>query len=176
MKKAIFWLCILFFIFNAALVLGQPQPVRGINVGNKAPGISMKNPSGEVMHLSDLKGHVVLVDFWASWCRPCRRENPIVVRAYHEFKNKKFKNGDGFRVFSVSLDKTKEAWMRAINEDKLDWDTQVSELQGWRSQIAKTYHVRSIPMNYLLDENGIIIDKNLRGEDLIKALNTFVEH
>ncbi|OQX73933.1 MAG: hypothetical protein B6D64_13365 [Bacteroidetes bacterium 4484_276] len=161
-------------ILQACPLFGQTQRETGIYIGNFAPPISMENTDGEVINLSDLKGNIVLIDFWASWCRPCRRENPVVVKAYNDLKDKEFKDASGFKVFSVSLDKNKEDWIKAIEEDQLTWDSHVSDLLGWRSGIAKTYNVRAIPMNFLLDKNGIIIAKNLRGEELIKALNNLV--
>lgn len=176
MIKSVFAISTFLFLtlLQACSLFGQAPRETGTYIGNYAPPISMENTEGEVINLSDLKGNIVFVDFWASWCRPCRRENPVVVQAYNDLKDKEFKDAAGFKVFSVSLDKNKEAWLKAIEEDKLTWDTHVSDLKGWRSNVAKTYNVRAIPMNFLLDKNGIIISKNLRGEELIKVLNNLV--
>jgi thiol-disulfide isomerase/thioredoxin len=173
MKKTIYTISILvlFGLLQTSSLHAQTQREKGTLIGNIAPDIIMNNTGGVVTSLYGLRGDIVLVDFWASWCTPCRRENPVVVKAYNEFKNKEFKDAEGFQVFSVSLDSDKEAWLKAIEADKLDWDSHVSDLQGWRSSIAKTYQVRAIPMNFLLDKDGIIIAKNIRGEDLEKILN-----
>jgi thiol-disulfide isomerase/thioredoxin len=117
---------------------------------------------------------MVLIDFWASWCGPCRRENPNVVDAYKKYKNAKFKNAKGFTVYSVSLDKNKAAWIKAIQQDGLEWPYHVSDLKFWNSEAAKIYGVNSIPTNWLIDANGIIVAKNLRGIALHKALDNFV--
>lgn len=148
----------------------QVKPVVGLNLGNKAPEIALKNPEGEVIKLSSLKGQVVLIDFWASWCGPCRYENPAVVRAYKTYKDTKFKSGKGFTVYSVSLDANPDAWRKAIIADGLEWRYHVSDLQGWNNAAAAQYGVSSIPVNFLIDEKGIIINKNLRGRDLMDAL------
>lgn len=150
------------FIFKNT---GADAPV-GLNIGNKAPELKFMNPEGKAIALSSLKGKMVLLDFWASWCGPCRMENPAVVEAYHNYKDKKFKGGKGFTIYSVSLDNSKEAWIRAIERDHLVWENHVSDLGGWNSKPAQMYRVNSIPFNYLLNENGVIIAKNLRGEDL----------
>lgn len=149
----------------------KDDPVVGLEVGNKAPELKYNNPDGKEIALSSLKGKVVLIDFWASWCGPCRRENPTVVAAYHKFKDKKFKNGKGFTVYSVSLDQSADLWKKAIVKDSLTWDNHVSDLKYWSSEAARLYGVMGIPTNWLIDGDGIIIAKNLRGEALEKALN-----
>lgn len=146
------------------------EPVIGLNVGNKAPELEYNSPDGKAIKLSSLKGQLILIDFWASWCGPCRKENPIVVKAYNDYKDKNFINGKGFTVYSVSLDRSKDAWIKAIEADKLSWNFHVSDLLQWASVPAKTYAVNSIPANYLIDGDGIILAKNLRGEKLAEFL------
>jgi peroxiredoxin len=133
-------------------------------IGQPAPEIALPNPDGQVVKLSSMKGKYVLVDFWAKWCGPCRQENPNVVRAYNKYKDK------GFTVFGVSLDRSKEDWVKAIQDDGLTW-THVSDLKFWQSEAAKTYGITGIPFSLLLDPNGVIIDKNLRGDALDNKLS-----
>ena len=166
------------FIYNnpkAEAYDAQGKPVEGTAIGNKAPALKYKNPEGKEIALSDLKGKLVLIDFWAAWCGPCRRENPVVVNAYQKFKNAKFTNGKGFEIYSVSLDNNKDAWVKAIEKDKLEWDAHVSDLKYWQSEGAKKYGISSIPANFLIDKDGIIIAKNLRGADLERELQKWVK-
>lgn len=143
----------------------------GLQIGNRAPELEYKDPNGKPIALSSLRGKVVLIDFWASWCRPCRFENPNVVRVFEKFRDKKFKNGKGFTVYSVSLDQDGNRWKQAIVQDKLNWDYHVSDLKGWGSEASRKYQVRGIPTNFLIDGNGIIVAKNLRGPALETALD-----
>ncbi len=159
MKKIIVLVIAITF---ASLTFGQKT---GIEIGDIAPDIKLPTPEGDTVSLYSLRGKVVLIDFWASWCGPCRRENPFVVKAYNDYKDKMFTSGENFTVYSVSLDKTKESWEKGIKDDDLTW-TNVSDLAYWNCVPAKEYKVRGIPSNFLIDGEGVIIAKNLRGEKL----------
>ncbi len=137
---------------------------KAIAVGQPAPNIILANPEGKVYKLSDLKGKVVLLDFWASWCGPCRRANPSVVAAYNRYKSK------GFAVFNVSLDKDRQKWMDAIKQDGLDWEYHVSDLKYWDSQAAALYNVRAIPQQFLIDKSGKIAAISQAGISLEKEM------
>jgi peroxiredoxin len=139
-----------------------PKPIW---IGRQAPEISLPDTEGRTVKLSSFRGKYVLVDFWASWCGPCRRENPNVVDAYNQFKNK------NFTVLGVSLDRPgqKENWIKAIREDKLTW-THISDLKFWQSEVVPVYQVGSIPFNVLVDPDGKIVAENLRGNALGQKL------
>jgi len=139
-----------------------------IQKGSMAPEVEFPDPNGKIIKLSSLKGKVVLLDFWASWCKPCRAENPNVVRLYNQYKNK------GFEVFSFSLDKEKARWTNAIQADGLIWPNHASDLKGWQTATIPVYGYNSIPFTVLIGTDGKIIETNLRGQQLEKKLKSIL--
>lgn len=140
------------------------EALRKTAVGVVAPDFTMNDPQGKPIQLSSLRGKVVLIDFWASWCGPCRQENPNVVKMYQQYHDK------GFEILGVSLDRTKEEWEKAIKDDQLSW-LHVSDLQYWQNKAALLYAVNAIPQTYLLDKEGKIIAKGLRSQELAAKLS-----
>jgi peroxiredoxin len=132
---------------------------KSVAIGAISPDFSQNDTKGNPVKLASFRGKYLLIDFWASWCGPCRRENPVVVEAYNEFKDK------NFTIMGISLDNNQANWEKAIEADKLEW-TQLSDLKGWQNEVAALYGVQSIPQNFLLDPDGKIIAKNLRGNEL----------
>ena len=147
---------------------GIIKQLENVQIGKVAPEFSLPDTAGVSVSLSDFKGKYVLLDFWASWCPPCRRENPNVVKAFNEYKDK------NFTIVGISLDKDKSKWMKAIADDNLAW-THLSDLKYWDSEIPALYGVRGIPANVLLDPDGVIVAKNITGEDLHKKLKEVIK-
>jgi len=141
----------------------------GISIGNKAPNLNFPDPNGINISLSSLKGKIVLLDFWASWCKPCRAENPNVVRLYNQYKDK------GFTIYSYSLDKDATKWKNAIDQDGLTWPNHTSDLKGWQAEGGALYNVRSIPQTFLIGRDGNIIDIGLRGTELEEKLKEILD-
>lgn len=152
-----------------ALKLGLDKQ-SAVEIGSKAPGFSGPNPQGEEIALKDVMGKVTLVDFWAAWCKPCRDENPNIVKVYDKYHDQ------GFNVVGVSLDREgqRDRWIQAIKDDKLTWP-QISHLQFWQEPIAQLYGVRAIPAQFILNEEGVIVAKNLRGQDLEDKVKELLE-
>ena len=145
------------FFFTAFFAVHEQMPA----IGTKATELNYKDPSGKEIALSSLKGNMVLLDFWASWCGPCRRNNPALVALYSKFQNKKWVKGvKGFTVYSLSLDQNAENWKAAIQQDGLVWPYHVSDLKGWNAEGAAKYGIRSIPQTVLIDETGYVIAIN----------------
>lgn len=169
------------FIFTVAFLFGtidlsaQAKRETGLHIGNILPNLTLNDPDENPVSIYLYRGNIVFVDFWALWCRPCRRENPVIVETYKTYFEKEFKHADGFKIISVSLDKAKDDWLKAIVDDGLVWEEHISDLKGWRSPAAKKFNVRAIPMNYLINQVGVIIAKNLRGFQHEETLKNLVE-
>lgn len=152
------------------LAIKQKESVANTDIGKVAPNFSAPDPNGKEIALNDIKGKVTIIDFWASWCKPCRRENPNVVKLYEKYHDK------GLEIISVSLDKEgqKNRWIKAIEDDNLTWHN-ISNLKFWSDPIAKMYNVRSIPATFILDESGTIVAKKLRGAALERKVEELLK-
>lgn len=144
-----------------------------IKRGEKAPEINLPMLNGENFSLDDVKGKMVLIDFWAAWCKPCRKENPHLVEIYKTYKDSYFKNGEGFTIVSVSLDFNKTLWEKAVQDDQLEWPYHISDLKGWKNAAAVRYNIKSIPNSFLIDGNGTIVGENLRSKELEAKLKKY---
>lgn len=169
MKKILTVAFLALISFSAFALTSGPKK------GQTAPELKGYRWDGEEFSLSSFKGNYVLVDFWASWCPPCRESNPKLVRLYHDLKDKKFKNGASFHVLSVSLDKNVDKWRNAVEADKLEWPAHISDLKGWESALGSAYDVRAIPTAFLVSPEGkVILKGNLH--DIYSKLKSQLSH
>lgn len=163
MKSAYFYILLLLLVPLSYIFFESNKQNPGPQVNDEAPGLTMPGVSGDEMSLEDLKGNYVLVNFWASWCTPCRQKNPEIVDLYQSFGSSSFENGEGFAIYSVSLDNNEDNWRAAIESDDLSWDYHVSDLSRWDSDAPEKYGVSSIPESFLLSPDGKVL---ARGKDL----------
>ncbi|MCG9912004.1 MAG: TlpA family protein disulfide reductase [Flavobacteriales bacterium] len=147
----------------------------GVGIGDMAPEIELPDTAGNVIRLSQLRGNYVLIDFWAAWCKPCRRENPNLMRTFEQFSTKKLKGGSTFQILSVSADENEQLWKKAIEQDRLKGLYHVSDLKGWDSPVYQKYQVKSIPNNVLIDPEGKVLAIHLRGQQLAEELEKYIE-
>lgn len=165
-------LSVAFLLFGSTVSTLSGQSI-GLELGNKAPEIKLPNTKGDTVTLSSLKGKLVLIDFWATWCSPCVEEQAELAKLYGKYKQSAFTNGKGFEIYGVSLDAKKPNWENFITTNKINW-IQVSDLKFWRSPVARTYSIQGLPFNILIDGNGIIVAKNLHGIDLESKIARFL--
>ncbi len=159
------WRNIAFVLGMLILSTSSTQVLHPV-IGEKAPEINLQNPEGESMKLSDLKGKLVLIDFWASWCRSCRLDNQVLKAMYNRYHDKSMKNGEGFEIYSVSLDTDPELWKQAIVNDKINWTNHVCDFKKWNSPVVADYNFKFIPHNLIIDRNGTVLAKNLYKDKL----------
>ena len=170
MRNLILFVVLLLFGSTISTLSAQST---GLEPGNKSPEIKLPNTKGDTVALSSLKGKLVLIDFWGTWCSPCVAEQSELAKLYRKYKQSTFTNGKGFEIYGVSLDSKKSNWENFIVTNKINW-IQVSDLKYWRSPVAKTYNIQGLPFNMLIDGNGIILAKNLHGIDLEKGIARFL--
>jgi len=149
-------------------IVSKIEGAKSAQVGTEAKSFTQQSSNGQTINLESFKGKYLLLDFWASWCGPCRKEHPNLILAYEQFKTK------NFEIISISLDDNKTDWLGAIEKDKINW-TNISDLKGQQNEIALKYGVQAIPANFLIDPKGIIIDKNLKGKELLTKLKTLID-
>ncbi|ASB50043.1 TlpA family protein disulfide reductase [Alkalitalea saponilacus] len=164
-NKISYFLCSAFIVIICFEAVSQRSPTTGLRVGNQAPNFELPMIDETLLSLESLRGKIVLVDFWASWCKGCRNKQSTIA-IYNQYKDKNFRTAEGFIILSVSFDKDKSAWLKAIEMDGLIWKTHVNDLKGFSSEVAKRYKLPGLPQNVLLDGNGIIVSKNIMGERL----------
>lgn len=159
-------LVVLLMIMLASCDLQQGKYINGVML----PTVELPDSEGQPLALESLKGKLVLVDVWASWCSPCRKQHPKLVEVYNKYHGAQFKNAEGFEVYQISLDSEKALWLEAIAKDNLHWPNHVSELNGWESKVVALYEIEAIPSSFLIDADGKIIGKDLSWFDLSKVL------
>jgi peroxiredoxin len=164
----------LIILFCCISYIGFAQAEIGLEIGNIAPEINLQDKDGNMIPLSSLRGKVVLINFWAAGLRPCWQEIPNLVKIYNEYKDENFSIGNGFSIYGISLDKDKKLWANTIDKNKLSW-INVSDVKSWKSETVKIYNIRAIPACFLIDGNGIIIAKNLRGKQMVVTLESYTE-
>ncbi len=170
-KRSLVIIMILVLFITNSVIAQKKANLEGIEIGNPAPDIMLPDISGDTVKMSELKGKIILVSFWASWCAPCRKKSPELLEVYNEFKNTDFDNGEtGLLILNVSMDRNEIAWKNAVTKDGVEDFINVGDMNGWKTTASKSYNIKTIPTNVLVDGDGEIIALNLSPKDLKKKL------